>query len=474
MRIGGSVRRRFETLLFAVGAVAALATLATPAAAVDHNIRIRDVFAGASTMQTGARFVELQMASGNQTQVAGNKLHVYNAAGASVGVFTFPATLANGAAQSSILVATGQAETFFGVPADLTMTAVIPRTGGQVCYEDADLDSGNPPAFRDCVAWGGFTGASPSPTGNPFGPIGGIVDGMSILRDISAGNPNLLELADDTDDSAADFDTAFPVPENNAGTTTTTAGTASVDGAGELDFTAAPGIKNRVTVVDSGAFWRLTDTSAPVTAVAPCEQVFVNRVRCPQSAVTSLNLVGDDLNDQLTTPDGIDVILDGGAGDDILTAKNGTDDLLGGIGRDILDGGFGPDVLDGGDNQDSVTYERRTAAQPVTVDLDGAPGDDGGVEDDDGAGVRDTVMGNVENLKGGAAADVLTGNDSSNKLLGNGADDELHGLGANDEIRAKDGAIDTITCGAGPSDVLFANGNDIFPVAGPDACELVS
>jgi Ca2+-binding RTX toxin-like protein len=410
--------------------------------------------------------------------VGGNRIHVYDAAGTSIGTSTFAANVPSGANQATILVATTQAASFFGVTPDLTLGSALPRSGGQVCYEDVDDATAG---FIDCVAWGNFTGASPSPTGNPFGPVNGIPDGRSILRDISAGNPGLLETGpgggpggDDTDDSAADFDAEFPTPRNNAGGTTTTAGTASVDGSGELDFVPAAGVKNKVTVADSGGgFWRLTDTAAPVLAGAGCERLTVNRVRCAQAAVTRLSIAGGDLNDQLTTPDGIPVTLDGGAGDDILTAKNGADTLLGGLGRDILDGGFGPDSLDGGDNQDTVTYERRTSTQGVVVDIGGAAANDGGTLDDV-AGVRDTVFANVENLKGGAGEDSLVGSNGPNKITGGAGEDDLHGGFGNDEIRANDAFSDSIQCGGGPADHVFVNGTDTFPTTGPDACELVN
>ena len=475
----GSVRTPVGDALIALAVAGATLALAAPAGAVDHNLRIREVFAGASTGHPNARFVELQLAAGGQNMVNGNRVHVYNAAGTNVGTFTFPADLSNGTSQSSVLVATTQAATMFGVAPDLTMAAVIPRAGGQVCYEDVDNSTAG---FIDCVAWGNFTGVSPSPTGTPFGPVSGILDGMSILRNISAGDPARLETGpgggpggDDTDDSAADFDTAFPVPRNNAGAVTSTAGSAAVDGTGELDFLAAPGVKNNLTVAASGAFWRLTDQTAPIAAGAGCEQVTVNRVRCAQAGVSGLAIDAGDLNDQITTADGIDAVIDGGSGDDRITAKDGADSLFGGLGRDILDGGSGPDTFDGGDNQDTVTYERRTAGNPVIVDIDGVVGDDGGAVDDDGAGNLDTVLANVEVLRGGAAGDVLTGSSGPNKLTGGAGQDELNGLAANDEIRAKDGGtVDTINCGAGVKDRLFADVGDVFAAAGPDACETVS
>jgi hypothetical protein len=481
---------RFALVALAVGVTQA-AVAAVPALAVDHNSRIREVYAGANTGPSGVQFVELQMAAGGQNLVQGNKLHVYDAAGSLITTSTFSANLANGTNQSSILAATSQAQSFFGVTADLTIPATIPPGGGQVCYEDVDNST---MGFIDCVAWGSFLGVSPSPTGNPFNPAGGIPTGKSIERDISAGSATALETGpgggpggDDTDDSAADFDAIFPVgpatttggspgPENNAGATTTTAGDAFVDAGGQLDFVAETGVKNKLGVAAAGSFWRLTDQAAPIEAGAGCEQLTVNRVRCSQAGVTGLTVNGDDLNDKLTTPDGIDATVDGGAGDDTITTGNGSDSLLGAAGADTFDGGAGPDTFDGGDAKDVVTYFRRTAAQPVEVDLDGDAGDDGGALDDDGTGVRDTVLMTVERAKGGAGDDALTGDDGTNVLTGGAGDDDLFGLGGNDELRANgDGAaVDEINCGPGGSDLVFPDPSDVFlEPPDPDACEVV-
>ena len=59
-------------------------------------------------------------------------------------------------------------------------------------------------------------------------------------------------------------------------------------------------------------------------------------------------------------------------------------------------------------------------------------------------------------------------------LTGNGGEDELHGLAGNDELRASgDGFDDTVNCGSGTRDHVFADATDSFPAAGPDACEVV-
>jgi hypothetical protein len=175
---------------------------------------------------------------------------------------------------------------------------------------------------------------------------------------------------------------------------TSTTGTASIDGAGNLTYDAGPGVRNDVTVTASGGFWLLKDPGAPISPGTGCGQIAVNTVRCPQAGVSRLVIDAGDKNDSVTTPDGIDASIDGGAGSDALTGGDGSDDLHG--------------------------------------------GDDG---------------------------DFLTG--------GGGAD-QLYGLAGNDTIRAKDGSIDDVNCGAGASDVVFADAVDSFQTTGPDACEVVN
>ncbi len=97
------------------------------------------------------------------------------------------------------------------------------------------------------------------------------------------------------------------------------------------------------------------------------------------------------------------------------------------------------------------------------------PAADGGAVDGSG-----DVMTGIERVRGGAGDDVLSGDDIVNTLTGGPGVDELHGLGANDMLMAAgDGSDDTITCGAGVKDVVFADLTDIFPTTGPDACEVV-
>jgi Ca2+-binding RTX toxin-like protein len=205
---------------------------------------------------------------------------------------------------------------------------------------------------------------------------------------------------------------------------------------------------------------------------AGCEQVGIARVRCPQSGITRSVLRGGDMDDTIVTSGAVvDVSLESEAGNDTLTTNSGSDDVRGGAGDDVLDGGRAADVFDGGTWRDTVTYARRAVSQPVEVDLDGTSGDDGGAKEGPkgsaGHGVRQ--RGERDRRR---RPDLLTGNDGPNTLIGRGGADQLSGLAGDETIVANgDGSSGQVTCGAGSLDVLFAAPVDVFPTAGPDACE---
>ena len=141
-----------------------------------------------------------------QNHVGGHVLRTYNATGGLVQSNVFLSDVANGANQSTIVMATPEAEAQFGIAADgaLSPSGQLDPAGGAVCWESLD-----------CVSWGSFSGSLPSPAGSPAAP-GGIPDGMALRRTIAPGCPTLLEPTDDRDNSAADFSTVFPNPRPNS------------------------------------------------------------------------------------------------------------------------------------------------------------------------------------------------------------------------------------------------------------------
>jgi hypothetical protein len=193
----------------AVATVLALGVAYAPQAAASfHLMKIREVFAGTGAAPS-AQYVELQMYEAGQTLVDGHEVRFYDKTGTLQHTETFADNVADGDDNSTILIATQEADDLFGVTPDLLLTIpAVAAAGGKVCFDTID-----------CVSFGDFTGSATG-TGTPFNTPEGIPAGATILRDASGGsNPNDLDPGDDTGDSAADFRFAAPSPKNNAGTT---------------------------------------------------------------------------------------------------------------------------------------------------------------------------------------------------------------------------------------------------------------
>jgi len=197
-------------VLLVLALIGALAMNPRVSSATFHLMNIVEVFPGTAE-RPDAQYVMLQAYSAFQNLVDQQSVQVFDASGAQVGSFTFMSNVSNSANQATLLIATPDAASLFGVASDLMMTPVIARTGGKVCYENID-----------CVSWGDFSGSSvqPSPSGAPFNADGGLTLGMAIRRNL--GSNERLDAVDDSNDSAADFFFAPPVPRNNAGQTAPT------------------------------------------------------------------------------------------------------------------------------------------------------------------------------------------------------------------------------------------------------------
>ncbi|MFF0372941.1 calcium-binding protein [Actinoplanes missouriensis] len=195
-------------------------------------------------------------------------------------------------------------------------------------------------------------------------------------------------------------------------------------------------------------------------------------------------LEGGNDADKLYGGDGKDWIEDG-YGNDLVRGGNGDDYVFSGSGNDRFHGDAGTDwfalnepikgsyptdndYVSGGSGGDTVHYWYQS---PVTVDLDGATGDDGM------KGERDTIAADVEGLVGGAGNDRLTGSNGDNSLEGAAGKDVIHGLGGRDRIDGQQGA-DTMYGGAGPDyligdDSVDGNAADLLDGgADDDACDL--
>jgi uncharacterized delta-60 repeat protein len=167
--------------------------------------------------------------------------------------------------------------------------------------------------------------------------------------------------------------------------------------------------------------------------------------------------------------------LSGGDGDDGLTGGTGNDNLFGDAGGDTLDGGPGRDLFDGGAGSDTAEYGGRTAPLFITLDYDANDGE---------AGENDTLR-NVEKVRGGQGDDtmsatdgvgpcaffgqngndVLIGNAWANALWGGPGNDRLEGNGGDDYLNDSEGD-DTILGGTGDDTIDDDTGDDTIE-AGP-------
>ena len=215
-----SMNRAVVALLLAGAAFSAQATF--------HLMKVVEVFPGTAASPS-AQYVVIQMYASGENLVGGHAITVFNSAGTQVGSFTFAGNVANGSNQSKILIATSQAQAFFGVTADLTMTAALISAGGKVCWAGT----------LDCVAWGAYTGGTAG-VGTPFNAGTGLVSGKAAIRRLDiAGSATVLDAGDDTDNSANDFISGLPAPRNNAGllgtVPTATCGNGTLEGLEQCD-----------------------------------------------------------------------------------------------------------------------------------------------------------------------------------------------------------------------------------------------
>ena len=187
-----------------------------------------------------------------------------------------------------------------------------------------------------------------------------------------------------------------------------------------------------------------------------------------------LNVIGSDNGVDNITGDGNDNTLNGGAGNDNLTGGGGADTLLGRGGADTLAGGAGNDdlspgagtdtdvVIGGAGERDTVDYSQCAAG--VTVDLtNGGTGTEGGGNGNaDATGNQDTGCGSddltsIDNVRGTAFTDTLTGDGEINALFGLGASD-----GSDADTLNGGGGGDTLSGGRGNDILNGGNGGDLI------------
>ena len=147
---------------------------------------------------------------------------------------------------------------------------------------------------------------------------------------------------------------------------------------------------------------------------------------------------------------GNDVLMDGGAGDDVLYGGAGDDRIAGGAGADNVHGGAGDDVLivdsddtfSGGEGTDTVIFTD-DVAQNVNISDWG-----------------------VEGVKGGSGDDIFrTDSDVAAILWGGAGNDQLYGSWGDDVLRGGEGR-DTLAGG-------YGYGNDTYFVSKGSGVDII-
>ena len=246
--------RAKKTPWFRTALVAALVlSIQTPALATFHFARIVEIYTG-NAAQPGAQYIIIMPYDDFQDLFQDVVVEVYDAAGNPLPDFAvFASNLPDFSTnQKSILVATSEAETIFGVTADQVASGSLPASG-LICFSKF-------PLIPDCVSYGNYTG-DPNVGGSPTGaPAASIPSGAVLRRDLGADGT--LQALDDTDNSAADFDLAGPIPENYAGLRLEDL---TVDGNVTLNWVST-GANNSVYKTDDPATVR--DSAAVATTAA--------------------------------------------------------------------------------------------------------------------------------------------------------------------------------------------------------------
>jgi hypothetical protein len=209
------IRVRRTSVLFAALALTTvgLAGVASSAGASYHEMKIREVSAGNGTADTS--YIEVQAYAPGQN---------YLSLGAKLAVCINPSCIITPAEYGGFTIVASGANQMTVVFGD----TAVPANQKDFTVPDLDLEDGaaggaacyvSEPGFADCVSWGNF-GADAVLSSN-YGTVAGppapaLTAGSALRRSIAPGCPTLLEPADDSNNSAADFAVTAQNPRPNS------------------------------------------------------------------------------------------------------------------------------------------------------------------------------------------------------------------------------------------------------------------
>jgi Ca2+-binding RTX toxin-like protein len=175
------------------------------------------------------------------------------------------------------------------------------------------------------------------------------------------------------------------------------------------------------------SFGGLTQRFTGVTAIFAEGADGNDTVEIDEDVLASVNLSGGLGADVLTSKGSGVAVLDGGDGNDKLTAGGGNHTLYGGLGDDALNAGTGDAEIHGGDGNDKIL---------------GGPG--------------------ANALWGDAGDDLITGGTGPNSILGGAGKDHLIAGPQNGDILNGEGDDDFLEAGQGFATLIGGAGNDDF------------
>ncbi len=208
------------------------------AGATFHLVSISEVGAGVGG-NPAVQFVELRLDGAGQTNLANTRLTVFDADDNATQLLLSNHGVTNGAAGANVLYATAAFAAATGVTPDFVLPEGIVTPTGMVCWgapgvvppDPSTWDFFKPNNYVDCVAYGGFAGATRLASGTPTSlPPGDAT--QSLTRTKGSGESGSNDV---------DFALAAPNVCNNAGDCTDLAGGADVcgdaDGSGSVTVT---------------------------------------------------------------------------------------------------------------------------------------------------------------------------------------------------------------------------------------------
>ena len=168
----------------------------------------------------------------------------------------------------------------------------------------------------------------------------------------------------------------------------------------------------------------------------------------------------------------IQVLRSGTADNDVISGEASADAIRAGEGDDRLTGHEGADTLDGGGGIDTVDYSLESGSSAgvhvnlssISVEVPGSSDPLGPSRAYDSHGATDLLVG-IENVKAGAGADTIFGNDGANEIDGGVGGDLMAGGGGNDLYFVDDSAdvvVELDGPGSGIDEVRASIGNHVL------------